>query len=470
MVNHVCLSIHLCRWLATQQELGDVFIMSMGPFPQLVVADPQFSHDIFTSCAQYYHKTSEQNKKLVRPLLGNGLLLSEGKYWEKQRAFVEPSFHWKKLATMIDSLAACSDDAIRKMVQPPPLTAEASELHKAPPPPGAEKAVELHASIVGFSFDVIARVAFGTSFGNQPGTTARFIDAMHHMLRSVKDRVLITMVPIISDIPFPSLKRMRKACATVHDIVRDVVSSRTQAGKQSQEGKESTDVLNILLGACKALPDGSFCEEDAKMLQEESVNFIAAASETTSNVLTWLVYKLVQDAQLWAQVSSEVQRVCPHGKIPTYDDLKALVFLEACIYETQRLFSPVPIIMKLAVEDHTVVWRKTDSMGLPCPVKVLIPAGTNVCIHADLIHRHAKYWPNPFTFDPTRFLAPIDGGGDALKRGEGSAFAQNVPHPFSFLGFAAGPRKCLGKNLAILEIKTFVGELPSFLSFLASCA
>lgn len=109
-----------------------------------------------------------------------------------------------------------------------------------------------------------------------------------------------------------------------------------------------------------------------------------------------------------------------------------------------RLHPPAPVIPKIATETHTVTY---------CGREVLVPAGTSILVNANIVHRHPRYWPQPERFLPERFTsAKTTPDGQAIPRAD-----RNLPGlAFAFLGFSAGPRKCIGKNFALLEIKTIV--------------
>lgn len=385
-----------------------VYTFCLGPFPMMLVSDPDTLKQIMTNKAKYYNKTCDTKKSIVRPLLGNGLLMSEGKFWEKQRSLVEPGFHFARLAAMVTDMNKAADEMIE-------LWKEAEKNTKK----GEKTVVELHHAMATVGLNTVATAVFGNSYSGRPEAAKKITDALQGCMECIRERTLISMFPVLNQLPVESLRRYYKHAGVIASEVSSIIAERRKAPHP-----EPLDLLDAMLNATfesKAM--------SAEQLQDESVNFLGAGSETTSNLMTWLVYALSERSDLWEKCQTEVENVVGDSP-PTYEHLKELHFIEACAYEALRLYAPAPQIPKLAMEDHDLIIEGK---------KVRIKAGTQMVCHAQVVHRLEKFWPDPLSFDPYRFL---------LTKGE-----KGTLHPFAFLGFSAGPRKCLGKNFAMLEVK-----------------
>jgi cytochrome P450 len=268
------------------------------------------------------------------------------------------------------------------------------------------------------------------------------------------------------------------------------------------------DLLDLLLDAQKNLAPGQELTDDG--IVDEALNFMTAGADTTSNLCDWMLYRILtqmpdhtnihevkekdnstalsrfkttsvvntdhmfpidskmkyQQAQTILQkVRAEIDQVC-EGRIPGFHELKELRYLEAVIYESLRLHPPTSILPRYAIEDFEMTLTSSGAEKT-----ITIPKGTSIFVNVGVIHRLPEYWPEPNLFKPERFL----GGQTTHEDHEGEAPASSSLHhthpttasrsqalmekahrasaAFSFLGFSAGPRKCVGKNLALLEIK-----------------
>ena len=400
-------------WVRSAAELGPNFGMCMGPYPFMVISDPLTCHDIFTSKAKHYNKHSQTAKELMRPLLKNGVLVSEGAHWQKQRELLEPAFHHHELRKMVAGMVAGADAMVRRW----------SSLER----------LDAHHELAKVGLDIVATAAFGSGFSADEAAMDRVTRAHARCLASMKERMLLSLVPVLNKAPLPSLQRYKAAAAVIHDAADGVLRARLAEG---YEGKPR-DMLDMLVALAR---DGRMTQSE---LREEAINVLAAGAETTSNLMSWLVFALVQRPDLWRRCADEVDRVLPRRAAPDAETLRPLDAVEACAYEALRLYAPAPMLHKLSMEGHVL---RTSSGG---GGTFYMRPNTHVVINAQLVHRDEAVWPRPLEFDPSRFLAATQEEAEALRQRP----------PFSLVAFSAGPRKCLGKNFAMLEIKAVVARI-----------
>jgi cytochrome P450 len=486
--------------------------------------------------------------------LHNGLLLSEGEYWKQQRTLLSPGFHYFYLQEMVPIIGECIDGWCRKVEGMIDAAAAATGAGADAGAGNEEPFVELEMSheMATMTLDSVATAAFGAGFRADPLRADKFIHALKDVLDAMQARSLnlTGFLPIIKDLPLPSLRTVQRGCATIDAIVAEIVSDR-KAGRNSvavggehagsaqlraeAEARGETlrrrDLLDLLLDAQTNMPSGQVLTDQG--VQEESLNFIAAGAETTSNLCIWMLWRILIESErtvaeglpreesIFARVVEEIDRVCPDPAVavPSIDSLKDLKYLEAVTYEALRLHPPAPSIPKLAIEAHDVVYEGRT---------VHVPVGTIMLINANVIHRLPEYWPEPEVFKPERFLSgavasaagasssgsigaqpspspppassesttpattgsaavpswPTTSSNDAVASSAASSSssvgaspspvpspsprsggltaaekARKLAAPFAFLGFSAGPRKCIGKNLAMVEIKIIFAML-----------
>lgn len=433
---------------------------------------------IMTSKAQFYHKASDSQKEIMRPLLHNGLLLSEDAYWKQQRTLVSPGFHFWYLEEMVPIIVACMDGWCKKVEESLPVGQ-----------PDASVSLEMSHELATITLDSVATAAFGQGFRSDPARADRFIHSLKQVLDNMQARTLnlLGFIPLLKSMPFPSLRAIQQGCANIDAIVAEIVRDR-KAGKSSvvaggahtgsellkaQNAGEQVrrrDLLDLLLDAQANMPAGQVLTD--RGVEEESINFIAAGAETTSNLCIWMLHRIVTEPGVFAKCRGEVDRVCG-AEFSSIEMLKELKYLEGVAYEALRLHPPAPTIPKYCIEAHDMVLSGGRTIH--------VPKGTTMLLNANVIHRLPEYWPDPLTFRPERFLAGADMEQDKAAApspsaspdlGESSGAssgsissssssksltpeekARKSAQPFAYLGFSAGPRKCIGKNLAMIEIK-----------------
>jgi cytochrome P450 len=160
-----------------------------------------------------------------------------------------------------------------------------------------------------------------------------------------------------------------------------------------------------------------------RQLRDEVVTLFIAGHETTALSLSWTLYLLSQHPNVEACLRKELDDVLA-GRTPTLADLPKLVYTRMVLDESMRLYPPAWLTERKALTD--------DEIG-----GYLIPAGTTLAITQYVTHRHPQFWASPTTFDPERFTPQ-----NSENRSR-----------YAYFPFGGGPRQCIGKNLAILEIQ-----------------
>ncbi|CAF1479034.1 unnamed protein product [Rotaria sordida] len=156
--------------------------------------------------------------------------------------------------------------------------------------------------------------------------------------------------------------------------------------------------------------------------------------------MTWAMYVLMTNEQVWRACREEVDRVLPDGIEPTYEHLNELVVCEAILNETLRLYPPAPLFARQCLREHTI--------GSEDHRQLRIPVGGTVAINTYVLHRRADFWTRPFEFDYTRWM-----------RDPNTGLKPKLAHPYCYLPFASGPRNCIGRNFALLEAKVVLAML-----------
>merc|ERR1712130_86013 len=171
---------------------------------------------------------------------------------------------------------------------------------------------------------------------------------------------------------------------------------------------------------------------NAKYIRDIVVNFLVAGRDTTAGALSWFFYEMTLNPDVEKKVCDEIVSVILDKNKISYSEIKQLKYTEAAILETLRLHPSVPMESRQAVKDDVL------------PNGELVRKGMRVCFHPYVHGRSENIWTNAKVFDPKRWLD---------KR----------PSDWMYPTFLAGPRKCLGKEIALLEAKMVIAcILPYF--------
>ncbi|MET0218091.1 MAG: cytochrome P450 [Burkholderiales bacterium] len=197
-------------------------------------------------------------------------------------------------------------------------------------------------------------------------------------------------------------------------IIQDTVERRRR------EDRRPFDLLSMLLDARDRTTGEAMTD---RQLLDEIMTLIIAGHETTASALTWTWYLLSQHPAAAARMQQEI-RGFPEDMPMTVDSLQPLVYTRQVIEESLRLYPPGWLLTRKAVA--------ADEIG-----GYAIDAGSHVFVSPYMVHRNPVFWPDPERFDPERFAPGADEGR----------------HMCAYIPFGAGPRRCIGEQLALLEMQ-----------------
>lgn len=403
------------------QKHGHLFIMSLGPWTRIYVIEPDMIADILSrTSAEDFHRISD-NGSTLRYLIGtHNLVMTNGFAHDRARKMLTPAFN----AANVSSMIAIMSDQTAKAIEELLITSSENQF------------VDLQKEFQRLTLAIMAASAFGNGFENMIKTKNTVSSAFSTVLDAVQYRVvrLLDHMPIISQLPFWHKPQLDKGCQEISDFVEQAISDRRHG--RSTKRSMNADLLDLLLSAVD--DDGTpFSDKEVKDL---SMSYLFSGHETTGNLMTWAMYVLMTNNDVWRACRDEVDQVLPDGIEPTYEHLGKLVVCEAVLHETLRLYPSAPFFTRRCVRDHII-----NSDGHQ---QLRIPAGTFVALNTYALHRRADFWPRPLEFDYTRWMRdPVSG----LK--------PKLAHPFCYLPFGAGPRNCIAQNFALLEARVILAML-----------
>jgi unspecific monooxygenase len=336
--------------------------------------------------------------RVLRPMLGQGVLIAEGRAWKHQRRTLAPAFTPRAVTMLVPHMVAVIDE-----------TVAALEVK-------SESPVDLRETMQRMTLEIAGRTMFSFGMAQHGSTLRDFV--MEYADNLARPHFLDLLLPLSWPSPQDFARaRFRKRWTA---FVAQLMAERRAAGKT--EGAPPRDLFD-LMGEARD-PETGAAFSDAQ-LGDEVATMILAGHETTATALFWALYLLALDSDTQEQVAQEARSVAANEPA----DLDRLKFTRAVIDETMRLYPPAFLIARAATGPDTVA-------GLP------VRKGDLMMIAPWLLQRHAKLWQQPAAFIPQRFLPGTP-----------------PPDRFAYMPFGAGPRVCIGAHFALVEATLALSRL-----------
>jgi cytochrome P450 len=373
-------------FLKVARDYGDLASFRFGPRRMFLASHPDLVEQVLVTDAKHYVK--HFGARMYKPVLGNGLVTSEGDFWLRQRKLSQPAF----LKNRVLSYAPVMSDLTRAML--------------AKWRPGEHVDIQYEFSTL------TSAIALKTLFGlDDAGDRESFVGSLRLAfdLLSARFRSLL-QIPMW--VPTPRNLRTRRAIAQLYRVVDGFIAQ----GRARKEPGD--DLLSRLVSARD--DDGSGMT--ARQLREEAMTLYLAGHETTALTLTWSWYLLATHPEAEARLAEEWTRVLA-GRSPTPDDLHHLPYTDAVITEAMRVYPPVYLIGREATRDLELGGYR-------------VKKGYTIFMSQWVSHRDPRYFgPDPEAFRPERWL-------DGL--------AKRIPK-YAYYPFGGGPRVCIGNTFALME-------------------
>ncbi len=365
----------------------------------IFTSDPDGIRRVLVDNADAYTRTSP-TFRILRPMLGNGLFLSEGEDWRFQRRTLAPAFTPRAMAIVARVTAATLDVELRR------LMAEAVGPH------------DLMPMVQRIALEVAGRAMFSTAMDRRgPRLRERFESYGRALGRPFPSDLLLP-----AGVPGPADLARRLSGRRWLDVVRAMVEQRQRL--PHREG-EARDLFDLMVEARDPESGRGFTAEE---LRDQFATFVIAGHETTALTLLWAFVMLARSPGLQEALAAEARGVALDAPSAPAA-VERLLLARAVVQETLRLFPPAFLIVRQA--------KRVDEVGGHA-----VAPGDVVSMAPYVLHRHEAHWERPTVFDPRRFLP-------------------GAPSParFTYLPFGAGPRVCIGAQFALTEAALVVARV-----------
>ncbi len=376
-------------------RLGDV-VKFKGLWTSYLLTEPAHIEHVLQTNSRNYNK-GRVYKELI-PSTGEGLFVTDGDVWRRQRRFAQPAFHKDRIA----SFARIMTDSTEAMLE----RWRAKE----------NEPLEIGGEMLQLTLGIVGKALFSRdiSYGADAVNNAFDVIREHTMRR------LTSFFKLPQSLPFPRNIRFRKAVAEADKLFYDVIEHRRN------EKSDHDDLLEMLMAARDEETDSAMSDKE---LRDQALTIIGAGYETTTQALAWTWYLLSQHPEAEAKLHAELSSVL-NGRTPTFEDVPNLQYTLMVFQEAMRLYPPAWMLARTAIDD--------DEIG-----GHTIPGKSEVLLLTAYTHRHPKYWPNPDDFNPENFSL------------------ENVAaRPrFTYFPFGGGPRQCIGNNFAQMEAQLIIATV-----------
>lgn len=379
----------------------DVVAVPIGRRPVVIVNDPALIRRLFIDDREHYPK-SDLMVAGLRPLLGDGVLISSGAAWEHDRRMLAPAFEQMRLAKLFPMMQAAVQDFVQRLGAAAPDTV-----------------FDLEAELSRVTADIMFRAIFSAPIA--AADAADVFVSFSRFQRSLPQfdmRVVLSSNP---EMPTEPPAALREEAAHIRAMLASRLDARVA---DNAAGRGFDDLAQAVIDARDDAGQGFSREQ----VIDQLAVFFLAGHETTASALAWSFYLLSQQPDWLARVTGEIDTALGDAAFG-FDDSKRLPLLRNVFREALRLYPPVAFLTRRALRD--------DSYG-----KLRVRAGSFIVVSPWLVHRHRLNWRAPDRFDPSRF--------ERATPGERAG---------AYMPFGLGPRVCTGATIAQLEAALILCEV-----------
>ncbi len=376
--------------LQLARTYGDLIYSRLGPIHLYFANHPDLVKEVLVTRGKSFRKLPRIIKAL-RDVDGNGLVLSEGDFWLRQRRLVQPAFSPKRFDGYARTIVDCARQAVDSWL------------------PGTE--IDVPFEMRRLTLSIVARTLFGADVSASEEALGAATEAISEIVTVQAGRII--QWPIW--VPTAENRRKRAAITVIDRVIRRIIRERRTSGE------DRGDLLSMLLAAVDEEGDGTgMTDEQAR---DESITLFNAGHDTTASSLTWTWYLLATHPEVATRVREEIQSVL-QGRSATYADFPALAYTTRVVKESMRLYPPTwALIPRVATERVTIGGYE-------------LPKGAWVYIYPWVLHHDARFFPEPEKFDPDRFTPER---------------VDTIPQ-HAYIPFGAGPHVCIGNTFATMEM------------------
>jgi len=383
------------EFLREMRTHGDLASFRFGPLRAYVVNGPDLVQQVLVRDADKFHKAGAL-KAATGPVVGNGLLTSDGEVWKRQRRLVQPAFHAQRVGTYARVMVEHTQAMMGKW--------QAGESYPIDR--------EMNALTMG----IISKTLFGADMSHEANEIGK---AVTESLEAINRR-LFRIFSLPTWVPTTENRRFNRSIEQLDASIQRFIDERRTSGE------DHGDLLSMLLLA-RDEGDGGIMTDH--QVRDEASTLFGAGHETTASALMWTWYLMSQHPTVAARVHEELDGVLG-GRPPELHDLTRLTYTEMVLKESMRLFPPAWSVTREPIAEVELAGYR-------------LRKGRVVLINTYGIHHDPRFFPDPDRFDPERF----------------SAQNEKLLPRYAYLPFGGGRRICVGNAFAMMEAKLVIATI-----------
>ncbi|XP_024363188.1 uncharacterized protein [Physcomitrium patens] len=421
-----------------KSRYGSLVGFKLASRPIVLVSSPNFSREVFVTQSSTFIKAGTAFFP-GSSLAGNGLLVSDGDIWKRQRRLSNPAFRRAAIQTYAEAMVNITEKMVDKVWRT-----------------GGVR--DVYADFNELTMEIVASALFGASEASEemaqvgPAITQAF---QFFTRRATSMFIVPEWVPTFDNIQYNNAvtdlnkvvfrlinERRRQLANSSAPPRKDLLTRLLHVTDEDGSGMDNQSLRDELMTFLVAVPNLNSCAPGLDLVED-----ITCASrtgfpelypentgqETSAILLTWALLMFALHPHTQELVFQEISEVL-NGQLPRQTDVSKLRYLEAFIWETLRLMPPAYVVGRCAC-------HPTELGGYK------IPQGTTILVSPYLLHQDPAFWPRVSEFDPSRWMP----GGDATEHMEND----------SFWPFGGGPRNCIGMGFAMMEVTLVLAVISS---------
>ncbi|XP_015177307.1 PREDICTED: cytochrome P450 9e2-like [Polistes dominula] len=386
--------------------------------PVIIIRDPELIKTIAVKSFDNFPDHRSFVDEVQDPLFGKNLFSLRGNRWKETRTMLTPAFTLSKLKGMFKLMNECGAD----------FTEFLSKM------PEDKKTIEMKDVFTRYTNDVIATCAFGITINSMRDRDNNFYVLGRKATNF--DGIASLKFFLIRSFPlFTNLFNIKLIPEQIADFFKNVVSDVIKTREENNIVR--ADVIQLMMEARK---------KRAEMGQELSMMDIVAQAfifffggfDSVSTAMCFTCHEIGVNPDIQKRLQKEIDEVIEktNGN-PTYESLNNMQYLDAVINESLRRYPIVVFLDRMSIDSYEL------PPTLPGSKPYTLKKNTNVWFPVYGLHHDPKYFEDPFTFNPERFM---ENGKEIINSGV-------------YLPFGLGPRMCIGNRFALMEMKVLIFHL-----------
>ncbi|PHS13750.1 MAG: hypothetical protein COA78_06585 [Blastopirellula sp.] len=378
-------------------DYGD-FIHYRGLFNFYLINHPALVKQVLMDTHESFDKNSIIYNRFSNAF-GDGLVVSEGEKWKRQRKLMQPMFGHAAVNNYFQMMIGASSTLADQWE-------ESCRNHKV---------FDLADQMNHLTLEIAGRAFFHDGFTQNSDDISQWTQIINHY--SAKPPLPIVTRPWF---PSPTNLKLRTALKGFHGFLQEMIDSRRNTTQHN-------DLLSLLL---QAKHEDSGTPMNDTEIREEVLGMIIGGHETSSAALTWIFYELHQNPEVQQKLFDEIDQVIGNRPL-TMEDVPKLKYTKMVIDETLRMHPPFWFENRNTINEVELGGTR-------------LPKGAMIAFSRYSLHRHENFWEAPNKFNPLRFEPDNE---------------ENRRSSYAYIPFGGGPRTCIGIHFAVLELVVILATI-----------